>query len=353
MIKELYSKIYLVFHILCLSAAISLTIYWIHVFSLNNDLVTVDYKKYFSEQNNVFPVLSICLKNPISKTKLESQNPSIDVESYLKFLNGQLFDKNMTQIEYPKVIQNANDYIEEDFIRYRNGSFVAFHPEYRDHDMYKAGFVNKSKTQKPYATYAFFFISCFYQCYELSVPQDKNIYAFIFRINNNIFPTGVRAQSYDLLTIFHYPNQLLVANNRRFVWPQERNSEDSYFMRFQIQNVEVLKRRQTRSRPCNENWENHDNDIMKKFTRDINCRPPYLDVRNVSICTSKKKLEKEFYLRSDDYGINPPCREMKKVTDLYDEATLDPRKLNWSRPGFFWISIIFQDDDYKEIMQTR
>ena len=48
-----------------------------------------------------------------------------------------------------------------------------------------------------------------------------------------------------------------------------------------------------------------------------------------------------------------PCREMKKVTDLYDEATLDPKKLNWARPGFFWISIIFQDDDYKEIMQTR
>jgi len=65
---------------------------------------------------SVFPVLSFCIKNPVSRKKLEGVNPNINVSSYLNYLSGQAFDSNMSEIEYSSVIQNASDFIEEDFV---------------------------------------------------------------------------------------------------------------------------------------------------------------------------------------------------------------------------------------------
>ena len=125
-------------------------------------------------------------------------------------------------------------------------------------------------------------------------------------------------------------------------------------MKHNIHAVELLKRRSTRNRPCNENWDDYDNEIKKKFIKHINCRPHYLDIgRNVALCSSKKDLKESFYLRSDDYGIGTPCQEMEKVSDYYEESTLDVKKLSWARKGFFWVGIIFQNEEYKEITQTR
>ena len=44
---------------------------------------------------------------------------------------------------------------------------------------------------------------------------------------------------------------------------------------------------------------------------------------------------------------------MKKITEKYEEVTLNLQKVSWARKGTFWISIIFPDEDFKEILQTR
>ena len=90
---------------------------------------------------------------------------------------------------------------------------------------------------------------------------------------------------------------------------------------------------------------------MKKVTV---CRPPYLNSRkDVPTCSTKKKLKERFYLRSDDYGVKPPCRQMKKITDLYEEHWYNTKKYYWAEKGSFFVNIIFPDEDYKEITQTR
>ena len=62
------------FNFVCWVATISLVSYWIFVYTLDEDLCIVDYKKYFESESDEFPVLSICLKNQISEEKLKSQN---------------------------------------------------------------------------------------------------------------------------------------------------------------------------------------------------------------------------------------------------------------------------------------
>ena len=109
-INELSSKIYLGFRILCFASALALTSYWTYVFILDKDLCTIEYKKYYTGERDVFPVLSFCIKNPVSRKKLEVVNPNINVSSYLNYLNGQAFDSNMSEIEYSSVIPNASDF---------------------------------------------------------------------------------------------------------------------------------------------------------------------------------------------------------------------------------------------------
>ena len=91
------------FHVICWTITIILLSYWIYEYSLNNDLCLVDYKKYYETESDEFPVLSICLKNHISEEKLRLQNPDIDIESYIKFLGGNEFKKELTKIDYGNV----------------------------------------------------------------------------------------------------------------------------------------------------------------------------------------------------------------------------------------------------------
>ena len=353
MMKKVSSGVFLVFDLLCVSAAIALTCYWVYVFTLNEDLCTVDYKKYYGREEDVYPVLSLCLANPIANEKLKKANPRANASSYLKFLKGEVFDPNLMSINYSTIIQNLAHYIEEDFIRYRNGSYIAMDPDYEDSVYVNNVMINKNK-RKFYVSSAFFYYSRFYNCYELSMPHDKNITEIYFRVNNSIFPSGSRPTMYGLLTILHYPNQLLTASYRKHVWPQKRNAMESYEMRFNIRGIEVLRRRNKRNFPCNENWKDHDNYIKKKYVSALGCRPPYLDyVGDIPPCWMKEQMKEYFYFRQDGYGVNPSCREMKKVFTWYHENTWTVEKGSWGKRGFFFIGIKFYGDDFKEINQIR
>ena len=169
MTRSISSNVYLVFNLICLFAAISLTSYWVYVFTLNEDLCRVDYKKYYEREQDVFPVLSLCLDNPISSMKLKRLDKRVNVSTYLKFLKGNVYDQSLPLINYSSVIRNMTGHIEEDFIRYRNGSFIALHPEYNHDDSYGNNVaINQNKRNFP-ADYAFFFYSQFYNC------PDKNL----------------------------------------------------------------------------------------------------------------------------------------------------------------------------------
>ena len=350
------SKVFLVLHLICWTGVIALTGYWIYVFTLNNDLIAVDYKKYYDGKKDVFPVLSLCFSERISNEKLKSLHPNVNSSSYLDFLYGNVWKPNMSLIDFPKVISNMTDYIEEDFIRFRNGSYLSIHSEYFNDSSYGDKMIKErgDGKRKFSANYAFFAYNRLFNCYELSVPHDKEINEFFFRIKTSIFPSGIRHQMYGLVSILHYPNQLYISSNRRYEWPFAREKMDSYMMKFHIRGVEVLRRRQKWNSPCNENWQNQDSEIIHKYTHNLGCRPPYLKPQEgVPLCSTKEQMKKNFHLRTDDYGVLPPCQEMKNIWCWYEESTVDPNILEWGRRGFFWIGIVFSQEDFKEISQIR
>ena len=58
----------------------------------------------------------------------------------------------------------------------------------------------------------------------------------------------------------------------RYTWPQTRQKNESYVMRFKIKGVEVVRRRQKSSQPCNENWEDYDNEIINNHIQKNGCK---------------------------------------------------------------------------------
>ena len=346
----------LLFRIACLTTTISLSVYWFYKFSLNKDLIAIEYKKYYAHEEDVYPMLSICLRNPISETKLRKINPNINVTSYIQFLSGNYFDPKLLDIDYQEIIENMTDYVEDDFIRFRNGSYFAIHPGYRNNPNYEEGKKLKDYRKRTYPSkYAFFFDDeAFFNCYELSIPPERNIKTFWFRINTKIFPSRIRPKSYGFMTILHYPNQALIAKTLNYLWSHPWNKNESHDMQFQIRGVEVLRRRQKWRRPCHEDWPNYDHYIMKKHVDLVGCRAPYLLLNNrTHLCRTKKQMKKRFYFGIDDINLGPPCREMKKIYESYKESTHDRDEISWSKKEFFWLGVTILDDDFKEISETR
>ena len=352
--SSIESKLFLVVHFVCWAGAIALTGYWIYEFKLNKDLCTVDYKKYYDGEKDVFPVLSICFRDPISMERLKRLSPGINQSLYIKFLSGKVFMPNISLIDYPKVILNLTDHIAEDFIRYRNGSYLSVHPEYLNDSNYGDNVSNNHGKREFSSNYGLFLGSTFYNCYDLSVPHDKDIHGYYYRMNNTIFPFGIRHQRDNFGAILHYPNQMYISSYRKFEWTRPREEIDSYMMKFHIRGVEVLRRRQKWNRPCNANWEDHDSYIRNNYLKTLGCRPSYIkSVEGVPICSTKVQMNERFYLRPDDYGVLPPCQEMKNIWAWYEESTIDLEKETWGRKGISWISIIFSEEDFKQISEIR
>ena len=350
------------FYLSCWIATLILVSYCIYDYQLNNDLCTIELKNYYDTKLYKYPVLSLCLPNPISEDAVANQIAGANASSYLKFLKGEYFQPNMLSVDYKSVIKNMSDYIEEDFIEYRNGSFLHIHPEYNDFEYlntchnssFELRVTNESKRRFS-SDHAGFYDSIFYSCYSLSLPQDPNILTFYFRLNSNIFPSSVRNTFYDLITFLHYPNQLLISTNTmKYHWPVIRQKNESYSMLFKIDGAEVLRRRQKPNTPCFENWERYDDELKKIHVKNVGCKPPYMNSsEGATLCSSKDQNSRAYYhLLGGNAKLDPACWAMESIYYTYAESSINEKEVKWAKNGSFWIGIkIFER--FKEISMNR
>ena len=353
-------KLLSLYQYICWFATIITVTYSIYIFILNEDLCTIEYKTYYEEKMDVFPELSFCIKNAISETKLQQYSSKFDIASYIDFLDGNIFDSEMLKIDFESVIKNLSDYIEPTWVDYRNGTFLNLHPS-NNNVFPKAMNVNKvlhlPTGNFPFsnAFFSYYLDNAFLSCYCLTIPQNKNVRAYYFGVDNSIFEDGIRSKTnYDLVTFLHYPNQMLTSiSTMKYFWPQDRKANDTYIMKFNIRGAETLRRRQKGRRPCNENWKDYDNEIKREHAKIHQCRPPYMNFpQHISICSNQSQIKKaKFIFRSDGYGVSPPCTLMENIHYDYEESTIED--VSWAYKGRFSIMITLDHTSFKEISQTR
>ena len=264
----------------------------------------------------------------------------INETSYLNFLDGNYFVPEMLTIDYKNIKLDIPNYVVEYWIQWRNGSSETYY--------------FKNDGRKLFiSSYDGFWFQGFYNCYAMQVPPDEQVQIFTVLVKNNIFPSGNGRQDYDMMTLLHYPNQLLTSlKTIKYVWPI-RETNDNYVMRFRIEGVEIMRHRNKGSHPCNNNWENYDDDVIVKHSNTVGCRAPYLDPStDIAPCSTKDQMKKaRLTLRTDEYGTLPPCRAMEKIYYTYEESEL--KGTEWEGTGHFWAGIYLFDQQFKEIIQTR
>ena len=195
--SSFYSVMFL-FRVVCIVSTLIVTGYYIHLYCLNKDLCLVDFKHYQETDEDHFPTLSVCFKNYFNSTYLLDHG--IKEENYLAFLKGQHYDSKMLELDFNKSTLNISKYISDDYVHWQNGSSKRSSVEDR------TTFPN---------TYNGFWRDNFYKCYGINVPFQGDILFVSTLIDGKIFRKSstsyIRPDEGDyLITIFHYPNQLII-----------------------------------------------------------------------------------------------------------------------------------------------
>ena len=111
-LKTIASKgLQLGFRFICSLLAILLVVDVFYKFSKNEDISLLKYTSYLKTENDYYPVISFCFKNPFLKKKLEKYGA--DEAAYLNFLEGKNISDELLEIEYDQVTIDVNEYLIE------------------------------------------------------------------------------------------------------------------------------------------------------------------------------------------------------------------------------------------------
>ena len=276
-------------------------------YCLDSDLSLVDHKTFGDEDNYLPPSFSLCFGNPFIEEKLNEYGLNITISEYKNFLYGNQFDIEKTKIDFDKVTKNLEDYVEMYIVFWQNGSSETFTnlnlmPSY---------------LKKPYLAYTGIQFGMFHKCYTIDIPLDS-LYIEL-NIRQQIFPKSIRPSAMGFAVLVHYPYQLLMAyDSVKNDWPNRKmKSNTPYSMIFKVKVVEAIIRRNTRPKPCNENWRGDDMDIFEKLMSINKCKAPYHTWNTkYPICDDKNKMAEANVYFDDRDKLSPPCQHIEKV--LYD-----------------------------------
>ena len=355
---------YYTFHMVCSLATICFISYCLYKYGQNEDLSQVTFQEFHKTKDNIYPSLTICVSTQFSEENLELYGEGINISTYTDFLNGELWDDRMVEIDYDNVTFNFEDYLlgigmwVPDW-RYFSGEeyFLYDHRKLKSKsDMNNNASLTEMNYWKPkfYTSYR----GVTQKCFTVDVPftPQKKVWTFGIVFDSDIFPDGRRPYYYEFGVKAHYPGQFFNPKMQRYVWDERNeNSSEWVTMRFKIQKLEVIKHRQTSKTPCNQNWKKDDEEIMAQKVKSAGCRPSHWKTsKEFPICTSKEQMET--FLEINVTRYEPACTSIQKIVHTYQEfEILEDWTQEWldQIDHAFEVMLEFQDSRYMEIQQVR
>ena len=334
----------LAFRVLCVLTTLVMCAYWGHKFTLNKDYSVITYKKFDGEVGDIHPTISFCLKNPFLKNRLAGYG--VNISSYLSFLKGHHFAESMLNIDYNNVTIDISDYIKGYRIYFRNGSINKFDS-------------GLSKKEKKTLTFVSFngisgYQGHFMKCFALNMPKSRDLYIFRILLSNSVFPNSTRPLYNGLRIYFHLPQQFLLSHSwMMWLWPY-RASNEYYKMRFLIENVTIMKKRNKSDAKCNQFENNYDDWVIGRHKDKTTCNNPYqkMDER-LPMCTNQELMRKGLFdtLTAEKLKLEKPCKMIQAVEWKHVESHIE--MLERDNVGQFWLSASLSIPTFKQIEQER
>ena len=330
------------FGTLCTFGAIGLCIYWIYEYWLDEELSVVNYTKYYESSAHVFPTLSLCISNPFIENRLAEYGSN--QTSYSAFLAGEVFSKELMNVNYSYVTTDIADFIKGYETYFKNATKIRITSELSVEE-------KKSLTVNSYNG----FLSWnekFVKCFSFIIPEFKDLESYKILFSNQLFSNGLR--KWQLRAAVHLPKQLLLSwFTCRYTWP-DQSKLSRYKTRIFVRSMDVVVNRNSKKEKCNEHWRGYDDWVARTHAVEVGCTNPYQDIgKELLMCDDKKKmLQSKFYqdiiLRKK---YMKPCRVMQNIHVDWTEDNYDDAEDGTF--GEFWIGLYFLTDTFKEIIQSR
>ena len=293
----------------CIFATIALSVYSISRFCQNEDITLVQSSTYHSSEERIYPSISLCLLPPFIENEFDKfDDYAINMSSYIQFLEGKIWDARMLEVDYDEVtVSLAKNLL---------GSYFVTQD-------------NKKREWVP--VYYTSFRSSKRKCFTIDAPYiDKELlYYFAMDINNDIFPNGRRSATNEISTYLHYPGQRLKSYyTLNFNWESRENKPKNYKMEFNINNINVISRRNKAQESCVKDWRNYDEFVMRTMMTKSGCHPPqwretfaWNTSLDLPLCqnTSQMKIFAEQPTIAKIESLMPPCRSIDRLHYHYHE----------------------------------
>ena len=279
--------------------------------------------------------MSICFANsfPMSNETFGNTTDSKS-KTYSKYLQGDVeFNDNFWMSLFGRNNWNISDYLKnitvfhylkdekhteamETFSSLRDCPFITFENNFQ-------GFNNGS----------------FGRCFEMKVKEKYSRYvSMVFLGFKNKFENIARQSQYQAAFVrFSYPGQLLldfIPDEYLWKYPSDRNT----IAGFNIDSVEILRKRNKKTNKCLEDSINFDSFWLKQVIRRTGCKAPYHNLLDdIKICNDFEKLAIFDLFNFLHEEFIPPCEETPHLSfkplrnEIWDNFGLYPIVVKYPR----------------------
>ena len=321
------------------------------MYDANNDLSVIKFRDYGDTKSNaVNPTITLCFSR-------EMVYPKGDYK---------VFEDGLS------LLFNATTITVEDFLAQFGVLTTAGLTWWVNDEKLKSEITRLGARYLPFEQFDYFHVS--YEdfqtkCFSLNIPtKNTNKISYIgVYLNSTIFPRETKKHP-NLGIFLHYPNRLLLEPIYK-LWLRKKGS-NSYKKRYhfiKIQGMEVIKQRNKKESPCNEdNMDEYDGTLLNKIASRVGCKPPYWNItNNLDMCTHKSNLSLFANVIKNSMNLLPmivddmldeiimPCTIIRGVNLEYDNIPIHGEMLEKSGQDIEQLIIYFYGTKYKEIHQIR
>ena len=345
--KSLLSSVLLA----CICMAAYMTYLQFNYYFNNDDVASISYRHFNEEEKDQYPTITLCLSDMKENGKIFDDTHAVFNSSlvtpllYEQFLKGDpriKFEKlnfNFSTIRYNDVVLNIQDGYLQGLVS--GDTFYMFSKH--------------TRTFYPFSLNEAFYRMPYIVCFERNVSYEKNKRQYWDAMHLN--GTLLYDQGLTLSVYVHQKGQFMrsVIQNSELILPDDY--KNGFFRNYDINDIEVLRKRSDSNVPCDEKLIDEDGFFLKQIMSDAKCVPTFWDrfVDGISLATNFPKCKKSKQYRKiyhqtlarlrkigDDYM--QPCTQMK--------VSVATRNID-SRPGELKLFFLYNQDVYKEIVNTR
>ena len=325
MSETFYPSIRKFYNMICVVAAVYMSIVCLENYISDEDVCLVDFKEFHTQPGDVYPTISIIIFNPFYHGK-----KPVDAYGYMQFLEGKTdWNEEYGKIYYNEVTIDLTDHLIDYRVWYDDEFFAMIEGQYNNtrHKSFKQP--ESSLQLGGMKTFAF----------DTDYKPGKHVQAVEIVLNSTVFGTDeLRPSNLDAKNgykafgvAFTYPGQgIKTYSNVKYAWPVRKSDSNKYYtMEFSIKRMEVVAYRNKRNNPCIEDWRRIDEIASEKMAQNIGCKPPFFTHLNMTLkdCSNTFQL-KEFtkqmqrLVTKQMVGENwkyYPCRTIKQLQYSYQD----------------------------------